>query len=64
MVDILIYLITGLTTGCGSSLVYESLLGVLYEVKKNSLCGYLICPSVCDLVAVTKGFVRFSLSVR
>jgi hypothetical protein len=62
MVNFLIFLITRLATGDGSSLIYESLLGVLYEVKKEQLV-WIPCMSVYDLVAVTKGFVRFSLSV-
>lgn len=63
MVDFLIYVITRLATGVGPSLIYEYLLGILYEVKKKSLCGYHACPSACDLVAVTKGFFRFPLNV-
>lgn len=31
----------------------------LYELK-NTSCGDHICPSVCDLVSVTKPFVKFS----
>jgi hypothetical protein len=27
------------------------LFGILYEVKKNSLCRTHVCPSVCDLVS-------------
>jgi hypothetical protein len=62
MVDFLIYLITRLATENGCSLIYQSLLGVLFEVKKEQLV-WIPCLSICDLVAVTKGFVRFSLSV-
>jgi len=40
-------------------LIYQSLLGVLYEVKKEQLV-WIPCLSICDLAAVTKGFVRFS----
>jgi hypothetical protein len=47
MVDFLIYLITRLATENGCSLIYQSLLGVLYEVKKEQLvCGYHVCPFV------------------
>jgi hypothetical protein len=39
-------MITRLATGDGSSLIYESLLDVLYEVKKEQLV-WIPCLSIC-----------------
>jgi hypothetical protein len=45
-------------TGDSNSHIIK-LLGILYEVNKNGLCGDHVCVSVFDILSVTKMSVMF-----